>query len=587
MSIPGAPTSVVATAGNAMTRVSWQPGEGDGVPAIYTVTPNSGSAVTVTTPAGGLQPPLQAIFPGLANGTPVYYVVTATNTDGTSPASVASNTVTPAVQPGNLPNIFDSICAWLAYDMTTAGVGNPPEMHFGLNFKRENSYFPRIVMIPTTGVGNTWRGRGSTHLGTGISAGSPKQIGERQQIVEAWIWAGAQPTADAERDDTANYGYAEQLANYLIASVKHALNGTELPEWFSFPKSDGSLDVAGCSLALRFLIKIPMTDYAPTSVVLTSLPLTASMTGVALNITPFSPSVVAGNTQQFAAQGGTELGFVWTLSANNSGGSIDSSGLYTAGAISGVSDTVQVTDSGGNVATTPVSVLSALTFALLPQLVVSPAVGFDGFTWAIVINATGATINASTGVYMPGTVDGIDTVTVTDSATNICIYFVTRSGSSNTVSHLKCEDGGGINFAGQAGTVPYSFDLPVNNSGGSIDPSSGAYAAGDVDSVTDTVRLTDSGSPPNVATLPVDVVAHVAISPSDDSVGTGTHIAFSASDGFAPYVFSLFANHSGATINASTGAYVAGATPTGLDMPDVVEVIDAAGFTSFANVTVT
>jgi hypothetical protein len=79
--------------------------------------------------------------------------------------------------------------------------------------------------------------------------------------------------------------------------------------------------------------------------------------GANLSISPASPSVHFDSTQAFTGVGGSGTGLVWSLSVNNSGGSINvSTGLYTAGPTFGVSDTVHVIDSLGNVANTTVSV---------------------------------------------------------------------------------------------------------------------------------------------------------------------------------------------------------------------------------------
>ncbi len=88
----------------------------------------------------------------------------------------------------------------------------------------------------------------------------------------------------------------------------------------------------------------------------------------AVSITPSIVGVQTGQTQQFAA-GGTFPPFVFSLLTNNSGGSINAGGLYTAGAIAGVTDTVRVTDAFGGTADATVSTFgpaSKLTFTAQP-----------------------------------------------------------------------------------------------------------------------------------------------------------------------------------------------------------------------------
>lgn len=62
-------------------------------------------------------------------------------------------------------------------------------------------------------------------------------------------------------------------------------------------------------------------------------------------------------SKQFAAYGGSQTGFAYSISVNNSGGSINSvSGLYTAGGSSGI-DTIRVTDSDANFSEVDIEVL--------------------------------------------------------------------------------------------------------------------------------------------------------------------------------------------------------------------------------------
>ena len=88
MTVPGAPTGVTATAGNASATVSFTVPPSGGSPiTLYTVTSSGGQKAT------GAASPITVT--GLTNGTTYTFTVTAANAVGTSPASAVSNGVTP------------------------------------------------------------------------------------------------------------------------------------------------------------------------------------------------------------------------------------------------------------------------------------------------------------------------------------------------------------------------------------------------------------------------------------------------------------------------------------------------------------
>jgi hypothetical protein len=73
-------------------------------------------------------------------------------------------------------------------------------------------------------------------------------------------------------------------------------------------------------------------------------------------LSPVTSTIAPTLTQTFTALGGYGT-LVYSISVNNSGGSINSSsGLYTAGSTPNVTDTILVTDSLSNTATAVVNV---------------------------------------------------------------------------------------------------------------------------------------------------------------------------------------------------------------------------------------
>ncbi|MCX6854659.1 MAG: fibronectin type III domain-containing protein [Verrucomicrobia bacterium] len=148
--IPGAPTSPVATPGNASASVAFSAPASDGGSPItlYTVTSNPGSF----TGTGAASP---VTVSGLTNGTPYTFTVTATNVAGPGPASAASASVTPSV-PAVMNNyvvttILDSDPAsWTALELSTGKIngGNTVSLRSAVLAANRSGVGPHTISVP-------------------------------------------------------------------------------------------------------------------------------------------------------------------------------------------------------------------------------------------------------------------------------------------------------------------------------------------------------------------------------------------------------------------------------------------------------
>ena len=99
--VPGPPTNVTATSGNASAALSWTPPSSGGTPASYRITPYIGSTAQPTTTVPGTA--TTANVSGLTNGTSYTFTVTGLNASGTGAESAPSNAVTPDNAPPGPP----------------------------------------------------------------------------------------------------------------------------------------------------------------------------------------------------------------------------------------------------------------------------------------------------------------------------------------------------------------------------------------------------------------------------------------------------------------------------------------------------
>ncbi len=190
------------------------------------------------------------------------------------------------------------------------------------------------------------------------------------------------------------------------------------------------------------------------------------------------------------------------------------------------------------------------------------------------------TIDAGTGEYTAPTSPGSAVVRVTDGAGATADASLTISAATLLIipSRATVPTGADLTFSAEGGTGTYAFS--VVSGGGAIDPGTGAYTAPAVAGAA-TVRLTDSAGATADAALTIQAGGTaLAIVPSTATVPAGSSLAFSASGGSSPYVYSRVSG--GGTVNATTGEYSAPLSAGSA----VVRVTDGRGATADAPITI-
>ena len=209
-----------------------------------------------------------------------------------------------------------------------------------------------------------------------------------------------------------------------------------------------------------------------------------------------------------------------------------------------------------------------------------------GYTWSLTTNASGGSINTTTGAYSAGSTGLVtDVVQVTDSLANAATVSVTvMMGMSISPGTTSVPPKGSLSFTAIGGSgTGYAWSLATNASGASINPATGVYTAGGTGAVTDVVQVTDSVG--NTATRSLTVTAGISISLPADGVPPRGSVTLTAGGGSgAGFNWSLATNVSGGSINSATGAYTAGATG---GVTDTVRVTDSLGNLALKNVIVT
>jgi hypothetical protein len=313
-----------------------------------------------------------------------------------------------------------------------------------------------------------------------------------------------------------------------------------------------------------------------------------------LTISPTTQSLPINGTQQFTVVGKDAAGVdvtvspTWTVAAN--GGTISSTGLFTAGTTVGSFPNTITATSGGVTARASITVVAGAltTIAVSPSpdtLTVGQtrqftAAGRDAggntvpvtATWAV--GAAGGGAISGTGLFTAGTVPGTYTNTVTASSGSTvgtatvvvragALASITVTPSPVTLAARGTQTFTAVGKDASGNVVPLTTTWSIASGGGAIS-SAGVFTAGDsVGTFTNTVRAT-SGSLSGSATVSVTAGAATTllISPNPVTLATGavqqfTVVARDAGMNIVP-VSARWSVVGGGTIDSLTGRYTAG-----------------------------
>ena len=381
ITVPSAPTGVVATGANASASVSFAaPASTGGAPITsYRVTASPGGM----TATGGSSP---IPIGGLTNGTSYTFSVTATNSAGTGPASAASNSVTPAslpdppAAPTATPGDGQVALSWVApanngsaitgyvvhYSVSGFADWQPIAPPAGTSvtvtgLANATSYDFQVAAINAVGESDFSDITAVTPLAPVIVPPDPPTIGTA---------TAGDGSATVAFQPPANTG-GDPILDYTVTSSPDAITATGGP---------GPLTISGLTNGTSYTFTVTArTDAGTSSPSGESNPVTPSASATAPGA-PTAVTAVPGNhtaTVCFAAPASTGGSPITRYTATSSPGGISVSGasspLVVSGLTNGTSYTFTVTAT--NVVGTGAS--SASSTAVIPYLELLPDASFE------------------------------------------------------------------------------------------------------------------------------------------------------------------------------------------------------------------
>jgi trimeric autotransporter adhesin len=598
ITVPDAPTSPIATAGNAQASVAFTAPVSNGGSAItgYTVTSSPGSFT-----ATGASSPL--VVTGLTNGTSYTFTVVATNAAGNSVASTASAAVTPITVPDAPTSPIATAGNAQASVAFTAPVSNGGSAITGYTvtsspggFTATGASSPLVVTGLTNGTAYTFtvvatNAAGNSVASTASAALTPKTV------------PGAPTSPVATPGNTqASVAFTAPASNGGSAITGYTV--TSSPGSFTATGASSPLVVTGLTNGTSYTFTVVATNAAGNSVASTA---SAAVTPRTVPDAPTSPVATPGNAQASVAftapvsNGGSAItGYTVTSSPGGFTATGASSPLVVTGLTNGTSYTFTVvaTNAAGNSVASTAS--AAVTPITVPGAPTSPVATLGNVQASVAFTApvsnggsaiTGYTVTSSpgsftaTGASSPLVVTGLTngtaytfTVVATNAAGNSVVSTASAAVTPRTVPGAPTSP---VATAGIA-QASVAFVAPVSNGGSAITSytvtsspggltATGASSPLVVTGLTNGTAYTFTVVATNLAGNSVDSAASTSVTPTATVPGAPTSPVATPGNAQASVAFVPPVSNGGSAITSYTVTSTPGNfTATGASSPLVV-----------------
>jgi len=357
--LPVAPTSVSATPGNQQASVSFTPGSNNGSAIIsYTVTSSPGGFTGT-----GTSSPI--IVTGLTNGTSYTFTVTETNAIGTSVASSASSSVTPA----GLPSAPTSVTATSGNQQASVSFTPGPNNGSAITgytvtsspggFTGTGTSSPIIVTGLTNGTSYTFTVTETSAIGTSTASNPSNSVIPAGPPSAPTSVTATATNAQASVSFTPGGNNGSAITGYTVTSSPGGFTGTG---------TSSPITVTGLTNGSTYTFTVTETNAAGTSAA--SAPSNSVEPG--LPAAPTSPTATRGDTQASvsftpgANNGSSITGYTVTSSPGGITATGTSSPITVTGLTNGSTYSFTVTETNG-IGTSPASAASnSITPAGLP-----------------------------------------------------------------------------------------------------------------------------------------------------------------------------------------------------------------------------